>query len=445
MSVRIHSANRREIFGLVRDSRHRLSNGACLSVIGWWLLVFVVLANVPASAEEAPRPSYEILYEARVRSDCIAEVNIRVNRDRSPLTALRLRIHMEEDRQFDFDGDGTIEREDGRVIWNTPDGVGELRYKVRLDHQREPGQYDARCTEDWAIFRGEDLFPPTAVHTRRPVGVPIGRPHTALSLQAPHGWSIVTPFPKNVQGRLAIEQPHRLHDRPTGWIIAGRLVVKREKCKGVSIAIASPVGEGVRHLDMLALLRWTLPTLKKILPELPQRFLVVSAGDPMWRGALSGPDSLYVHAEQPLIWRDATSPLLHEVIHVVTHAKSADDGDWVVEGLAEYYSLELLRRSRTISKKRYEKAHAKLAKKGRKARQLKVEHAHGAVTARAVAVMRHLDERLRKRSAGKASLDDALRLLQESYEPLTTQRFRSMCEQVAGGDLGDFFRKYVGE
>lgn len=93
---------------------------------------------------------------------------------------------------------------------------------------------------------------------------------------------------------------------------------------------------------------------------------------------------------------DVTSPLLHELIHVVTHAKFAEDGDWVVEGMAEYYALELLRRSRGISKRRYQKAHRRLDEKGRKVSKLQVEHASGAVTARAVAVMRRLDALLRK-------------------------------------------------
>ena len=40
-------------------------------------------------------------------------------------------------------------------------------------------------------------------------------------------------------------------------------------------------------------------------------------------------------------------PLLHEVMHAMLgiHATSGDD--WIVEGLAEFYSLELLRLSGT--------------------------------------------------------------------------------------------------
>ena len=57
---------------------------------------------------------------------------------------------------------------------------------------------------------------------------------------------------------------------------------------------------------LLAFLRWNLPALVDIFPDFPERVLVVSAGDPMWRGGLSGPGSLYIHAERPLISGNGT-------------------------------------------------------------------------------------------------------------------------------------------
>ena len=59
-----------------------------------------------------------------------------------------------------------------------------------------------------------------------------------------------------------------------------------------------PQGHGVRRQDILAMLRWTLPKLRRILGQLPERLTVVSAGDPMWRGGLSAPRSLFLHAER---------------------------------------------------------------------------------------------------------------------------------------------------
>jgi hypothetical protein len=76
--------------------------------------------------------------------------------------------------------------------------------------------------------------------------------------------------------------------------------------------------------------------LRKVAP-LPERLIVVGAGDPMWRGGLSAPNSVYLHADLPLISADGTSPLLHEVVHVMLRARSGAGGDWIVEGLAELY------------------------------------------------------------------------------------------------------------
>ena len=56
--------------------------------------------------------------------------------------------------------------------------------------------------------------------------------------------------------------------------------------------------------------------------------------------------------------------MLHELFHAVTGVRAGPGGDWVVEGLAELYSLELLVRSKTISKARYRKALAGLAARG---------------------------------------------------------------------------------
>jgi predicted metalloprotease with PDZ domain len=117
----------------------------------------------------------------------------------------------------------------------------------------------------------------------------------------------------------------------------------------------------------------------------------------MWRGGLSGPSSVFVHADRPLITTDGTSPLLHELFHASTGARSVVDGDWAVEGLAELYSVEMLVRSRTISKRRYRRVLEKIEERGAGAR-LRGRDSSGASTARAVGEMRDLDAELRGRT-----------------------------------------------
>jgi len=179
----------------------------------------------------------------------------------------------------------------------------------------------------------------------------------------------------------------------------------------MSVAVAGPVGHAVRRLDTIALLNWTLPELARLLPELPPRLTIVSAGEPMWRGGLSAPQSLFLHAERPLISENATSTLLHEVMHMSLGLTSRDGYDWIVEGFAEYYSLQLLHRSGTISDSRFAAAQADIADWAKTAANLCGPTSTGPTTALAVTILDTLNSEIIEKSAGESSLDDVAREL----------------------------------
>lgn len=252
------------------------------------------------------------------------------------------------DRFFDFAGDGRIERLDDRLLWWVPPAGGRLTYRVVVDHRRGEA-FDARMTERWALLRLGDVFPPARARALKGAVS-----NSSLTLAGPAGWSIETRYGP-ADGPLSVADPDRRFDRPTGWAVAGRIGVRRERIAGRRVAVAAPVDEGFRRLDVLTFLRWTLPFLVDVFPSMPERLLVVGAADEMWRGGLSGPGSLYIHSARPLVSENATSTLLHELVHVAAApGKTADD--WVVEGLAEYYGLEALRRSGGISRGRFQQA-----------------------------------------------------------------------------------------
>jgi predicted metalloprotease with PDZ domain len=135
--------------------------------------------------------------------------------------------------------------------------------------------------------------------------------------------------------------------------------------------------------------------------------------------------------------------VLHEIIHATLGITSADGGDWVVEGLAELYSLELLGRSKTLSKARYRKALALLGARGAGVTALDVDAAVGPVAARAAAALHELDLELRRGSEERISLDDVVRRLAAERGPVTTERFRRVVDELAGRSLGAFFRSRV--
>jgi hypothetical protein len=200
---------------------------------------------------------------------------------------------------------------------------------------------------------------------------------------------------------------------------------------------------GVRRQDMLALLHWTLPTLRTILGELPERLLIVSSGDPMWHGGLSGPNSLFLHAHRPLITEDGASPLLHEVMHTALGMRPGNDGDWAIEGLAQYYSLQLLGRSGTVSPERLNHAFELQAEHGKEASHLRSKVVSGPGTARAVTVLRSLDAKIRAATHDAKSLDDVVRILVGEGGVLSTERVQRTSERVSGLDLSEFFKTEV--
>ena len=152
----------------------------------------------------------------------------------------------------------------------------------------------------------------------------------------------------------------------------------------------------------------------------------------MWRGGLSAPQSIYIHADRPLISENGTSTLLHEVVHVALGASAEGDYDWIVEGLAEFYSLQLLRRSGSITPARYERALQRQVEWASSARALCGQSSTGETTALAVTVLAALDRELRDGSDDDRSLDDVLRKFLETSAPLSLESLRTISADLSG-------------
>jgi hypothetical protein len=401
------------------------------------LLCVALSAAAPVHGQGAlPPPTipYDFAFEATlVPTERLARARLRIGSNQVD----RMVFRIDPERHTNVRGDGKVLVEGRTATWEPPRAGGSLRYDFRVDSLRNASAYDARISEQWAIFRGGDLFP-----SARVLAADGSYSRSTLRLRVPEGWSIAVPYERLTDGRFRVENEQRHFDRPTAWMALGRIGVLRERIAGSSVAVAGPFRQKLRRHDILALLRWTLPTLKSVLGALPERLLVAGAGDPMWRGGLSGPDSVFIHAERPLITPDGTSPLLHELFHSATGARSIVDGDWVTEGLAELYSVEMLVRSRTISRKRYEKTLARIEAKGAGA-PLLGHDSKGPSTARAVGVLRALDAELRARTEQQKTLDDVVAELTRKRLAVSTSTFQSTAEQVSGIDLDPFFETRV--
>jgi hypothetical protein len=304
-----------------------------------------------------------------------------------------------------------------------------------VDNERNEEQYDSRMTGDWTIFRGDRMVPRVAVTAPSRL-----QARTTLEFVMPNGWTAASAYPTTSPEMMSIDDPDRRFDRPAGWMLLGKLGKRSEIIAGVQTIVAAPVGDNARRQDVLAFLNWNLPPLLAVFPSFPKRLLVTTAGDPMWRGGLSGPASIFVHADRPLISENRTSTWLHEIVHVAMGLRGDEESDWIVEGFAEYYSLETLRRSGGIGKQRHEEALQDLRKRAERAPSLFAKRSSGAITARAVIALKTVDDEIRRLTASKHSLDDVARELAASRGEVSLTRLQAVASQFAGRPVASLER-----
>jgi hypothetical protein len=355
-----------------------------------------------------------------------AEAFIRVDQETPMLLQVRLRAPTS--RFGKFSGDGNIRREDDQIIWDVPANGGRLNYRAILRHRRNDGGYDGLVQQDWALFRLDDLFPPAGITQADRV-----KSKSRLTIAAPDGWKVVTRYRRLDDRRWRVNNPARKFDRPTGWVAAGRLIIRRDNIAGTQVTVAGPVGQGVQRVSMLALLRWTLPELLPLVAEAPRRLLIVSAGDPMWRGGLSAPDSLFVNADLPLLSEDATSTLVHETVHAILPVPAAEDHDWIDEGLAEYLTLKLLERSGSISPERFVRAIERFRRRGSAANGLLTDQSAGPITSRAVVLFYDIDTELAAATGGNVGIAELAQRLAAERQRLDLARLRAIATELSGG------------
>ncbi len=201
--------------------------------------------------------AYDLLY--RVTPDpSQASVTVELELQQATSLLREVRFQVRGDRFTDFEGDGDIHSADTLVRWTPPAQGGTLRWQAQVPHRRNGDGYDAWLGEDWGLFRAEDIIPGAATRTARGA-----YSRTRLVFDLPAGWSVVTQYAEEADV-FRVRRGERRFKQPKGWIVMGGLGVRRDQIAGVDVVIAGPVDNGVRRLDMLALLNWTLPELARI-------------------------------------------------------------------------------------------------------------------------------------------------------------------------------------
>ena len=327
----------------------------------------------------------------------------------------------------DFKADGQWKVSGHRGLWQPSADKASLTYRVRLSHARKPGIYETRMTPGWALFRGEDLVP--TAHLDQQDGVELV---SRLVFELPTGWkSVETAWPRIGKHTFRINNVSRLFDRPTGWMLAGNLGSRRVRLGETDVTVTSPKGQAMRRMDVLTLLTFVWPQVEAAFPRHPAKLLIVGASDPMRRGAFSARDSVYLNSRTPLVSENGSSPLIREVVHAIGRFSDHDASDWISEGLAEYYAIELLRRGGGITDERYAAIQARLTREGKNVTSLRGEHVSGATVARAVVVMQELDREIRVKTHNKRSLDDLAQVVMRANS-VSTPEFVRLAQSIIG-------------
>jgi hypothetical protein len=374
------------------------------------LALTVALTILPLQA--AQPEDYRVDWHLRLQADVdLAEVTLRLE-DAAPVDLVS--FPLDSARFSNFSATGELQQDGNFMRWVPPRRDARLSYQVRITREREnqnqDESYDALMTADWALFRGDRLTPRVRVNARNGA-----RSESVLHFELPEDWEVFTGWPAiRTDGSLhtfALDEPQRDFERPRGWMMAGKVVNRQTQVGSTDFNIVGPRNSGIDRMGWLTLVRLVWPELEAVFGKVPPKILMVSGNDPLWRGGLSGPNSFFFHSSRRAISQNGTSPLFHEMVHVVSNIHGADQDDWIAEGIAEYYGIELLYRAGGYDDATRDAIYADLAEWAEDAEQLRLDESAGPVTARAVLVFDQLDREIRTMSDGRATLDDVVRLL----------------------------------
>lgn len=395
-----------------------------------------------AGGAEAPRPTFSVDYLVRISARHPERARVRWElAGIDEIDALRLVFR--DDRTHGVRGTGQLTWHERTLTWRPGRPYAHLEYEVQIDRHRpvDGPRYDSHAGDGWIVTRALALFPtihvdfkPDAVHATS---------RARLLFQLPAGWRSVTIGERLGDNVFEVAQPNAQFDRPRGWIALGDIETTERRIGGSVVTLATVPGT---DLDVPAIFRtWerTLPLLADVLGPPPPRLLVVSAPDPMWRGGISGERSFYVHAGIPFRSRDATSTWLHELFHTWQPFRPKQDGRWIGEGLAEYYTLVLQRRAGLLSAAGFARGIRSFVRHGRWDVDLSRSRDADALNDSDPAVMYALDREIARATEGRRTLDDAVRQLADTGGALTTATFLRAVTRTAGKDLTPFFRRHV--
>ncbi len=339
-------------------------------------------------------------------------------------------------------GSGTFRPIAGGVLWEPGGPYAHLTYQIDIAHVRgQHGRYDSYAGRDWVVTRAHDLFPRIDIVSDPEHPAPKSR--ARLIFRLPPGWRSAAALTTLGPDVYRLDEPGKILDRPRGWFALGKFTLHRQEIASTMVQVGCMPGSALHAPELFHFLGGGLPALQKLLLADPQTLLLVSAPDPMWHGGISAEHSFYMHAGRPLRTPDKTSPWLHEIFHVLQPYKPAADADWIEEGLAEFYSLELQRRAGLLDSADYTRALGYFERFGQWHVDLTQQQDNAATNNSAPLVMYAIDQRIQHATAGKKRLDDVVTELARQGGDVDTARFLHTVNRISGKNFTKFFDRHV--
>lgn len=404
------------------------------------LTVLVAIARNPGAADAKKTFSIDYIVAISKTHPEVADVRWEL----SGIEEVKwLGLRFAADRFKRFRGTGTLKPMTGGLRWVPGGPYAHLTYRVRIDHTRgRAHRYDSYAAADWVVARARDLFPRISIDCE-PHAAKTAKSRARLIFRLPPGWRSATALTSIGPETYRPNEPGKILDRPRGWVALGKLAIDHQEIAEVMVQVARAPGSRLEPKQLFHFLERTLPALKRLLSVEPGAVLLVSAPDPMWHGGLSAAHSFFMHGDRPLRTPDKTSPYLHELFHVWQPYKVSSDADWIEEGLAEFYSLELQRRAGLIDAKAFARALGYFERYGLWNVNLMQQKDNPATNNSAPLIMYVLDQRIQRATAGKARLDDVVKRLVTYAGTIDTDRFQRAVSTVSGKRFTRFFNKHV--
>src|SRR3546814_19583106 len=102
-----------------------------------------------------------------------------------------------------------------------------------------------------------------------------------------------------------------------------------------------------------------------------------------------------------MVSEGGNSPMLRELVQMLVRVNDRERSDWISEGLAEYYAIELLRRAGGMSDERYQSLNDRFARDSKRVTTLRGEQIRPATVAKAVLLLQELDREIRLKTRNK--------------------------------------------